>query len=210
MVPPSIVLPAGPEQLVRPRVAALEHLGAEQIGGELGQLLVGLGPHPLRQRSLGAGLAVLLDRGQPAVRGESQHLGLEMQLAELVGDHRIVEQATIARLGEQPVEQLPQAHLKEERESGALVHERRQRDLPAVALAPEQVRVGDPGLFDEQLVELRLAGDLAQRADLDRVLLHVHEEVRAGPCASPPRCRSARRACTTSSTGRRSSTPSDR
>src|SRR3954451_15584366 len=33
------------------------------------------------------------------------------------------------------------------------------------------------GLLDEELVELGLTGDLAQRADLDRVLLHVHEEV---------------------------------
>ena len=36
----------------------------------------------------------------------------------------------------------------------------------------------DPGLLDEQLVELRLAGDLAERPDLDGVLVHVHQEVR--------------------------------
>ena len=176
-MPPSIVLPRARSSSYAHGLPRCSDLGTEQVGGELGQLLVGLRPHPLRQRSFGARLAVLLDRGQPAVRGEPQHLGLEMQLAELVGDHRIVEQAPVARLGEQAVEHLPQAHLEEEREPGALVHERRQRDLPAVALAPEQVRIGDPCLLDEQLVELRLAGDLTQRADLDVVLLHVHQEV---------------------------------
>ena len=80
-----------------------------------------------------------------------------------------------------PLEQLAQrdldAHLEREREPRALVHERRDRDRPAVVLAPDDVLVRDPRLLDEQLVELGLAGDLAQRADLDPVLLHVHQEV---------------------------------
>ena len=57
------------------------------------------------------------------------------------------------------------------------MHQRRDRDRPAVALSPDDVLVGDPRVLDEQLVELRLAGDLAQRAHLHGVLLHVHEEV---------------------------------
>ena len=80
-------------------------------------------------------------------------------------------------LVEELVEQLAQADLEEERQAGALVHERRQRDLPAVADAADDVLVGDPRLLDEELVELGAAGDLAQRPDLDLVLLHVHEEV---------------------------------
>ena len=42
---------------------------------------------------------------------------------------------------------------------------------------PTMFSCGDPRLLHEELVELGLAGDLAQRAHLDGVLLHVHEEV---------------------------------
>jgi hypothetical protein len=58
------------------------------------------------------------------------------------------------------------------------VHERGDRDPPAVVDAPDDVLDRDPRLFDEELVELGLAGDLDQRPDLDAVLLHVHQEVR--------------------------------
>ena len=42
---------------------------------------------------------------------------------------------------------------------------------------PTTFSSGIRALLDEELVELGLAGDLAQRAHLDRVLLHVHQEV---------------------------------
>src|SRR5437763_1960468 len=58
-----------------------------------------------------------------------------------------------------------------------LVLERGQGHLPTVADAADDVGVGDPRLLDEQLVELRLARDLAQRANLNPILLHVHQEV---------------------------------
>ena len=64
-----------------------------------------------------------------------------------------------------------------EGEPGALVHQRRDRHLPAVADPADHVLVGDPGLLDEQLVELALAGDLDQWAHLHPLLLHVHQEV---------------------------------
>src|SRR5438105_3907545 len=69
------------------------------------------------------------------------------------------------------------SHLEPEGERRALVHERGDRHPPAVALPADDVLVGDARLLDEQLVELRLAGDLAQGTDLDGLLLHVHEEV---------------------------------
>ncbi len=80
-------------------------------------------------------------------------------------------------LREQLAERDLHADLEAEGERRALVHERGDRDVPAVALPADDVLVRDPGLLDEQLVELRLAGDLAQRPDLDGVLLHVHQEV---------------------------------
>ena len=100
------------QQLVGPRAAGLERLRAEQVGRELGELLVGVGPHPLGQRALGPGLAVLLDRGQPAVGGQAQHLRAQVQVAEPVGDERVVEQPAAGGLRDQLVEQLAQAHLE--------------------------------------------------------------------------------------------------
>src|SRR5437870_5654645 len=77
---------------------------------------------------------------------------------------RVLEQPAPGGLADQVVELLAQAHLQREAEARALVHERRQGHLPAVADAADHELVGDPGLLDEELVELRLAGDLAQRA----------------------------------------------
>ena len=57
------------------------------------------------------------------------------------------------------------------------MHQGRDRDDPAVPLAADQVLVGDVGALEEDLVELGLAGDLAQRANLHPVLLHVADEV---------------------------------
>ena len=125
----------------------------------------------------GPGLAVALDVGQALPGEQPDRLGAHVQVGELVGDERVLEQPALGRGGEQVVELLAQPHLQREAQPGALVHQRRQRDLPAVADAADDVRVGDPRLLDEELVELRLAGDLAQRADLDGLLLHVHQEV---------------------------------
>ena len=54
---------------------------------------------------------------------------------------RVVERAVPAALVDQVVEQLAQADLQGEAEAGALVHQRRQRDLPAVADAADDVLV---------------------------------------------------------------------
>ena len=59
-----------------------------------------------------------------------------------------------------------------------LVAERRVGDLPALADLAEPVGVGDPHVGQEDLVELGLAGDLAQRPDLDARVVHVEDEVR--------------------------------
>src|SRR3954452_15926961 len=117
---------AGAQQLVGPAVAGRQRVGTEQVGRELRELLVGLRPHPLGQRALGARRAVLLDRRQPAVGGQAQDLGLQVQLPELVGDDRVVEQIAPAGLLDELVEHLAQADLQEEGQPRALVHERRQ------------------------------------------------------------------------------------
>src|ERR1700745_1474422 len=137
VVPPSIELPRGPTLSYAPR--------SQQISGELSQLLVGLRPHPLRQRSFRPRLAVFLYRRQAAVGGQPQHLGLEVELAEALGAHRVLEQIAGGGLGDDAVKQLAQPDLEEEGQPGPLVHQRRQRDLPTVADAAEDVLVRDAG-----------------------------------------------------------------
>ncbi len=111
---------------------------------------------------------------QASSRIDSQR---HVQVGERSAYASVLEQAALGGGVDHVVEQLAQADLQHEAEAGALVHERRERHLPAVADAADDVLVGDPRALDEQLVELRLAGDLAQRADLHGLLLHVHQEV---------------------------------
>ncbi len=58
-----------------------------------------------------------------------------------------------------------------------LVHQRGVGDPPAGPDVAQPVGVGDAGVGDEHLVELGLAGQLAQRADLDPGRVHVEHEV---------------------------------
>ena len=59
-----------------------------------------------------------------------------------------------------------------------LVHQRRDRDTPSLALAADASRVGHPHVGEEDLVELGLPGDLEERSHLDAERLHVDEERR--------------------------------
>ena len=59
-----------------------------------------------------------------------------------------------------------------------LVHQRGHRDAPAVAGVADAVAVGDAHVGHVDLVELRLAGDLHERPDLDPGRVHVEGEVR--------------------------------
>src|SRR3989304_728503 len=59
-----------------------------------------------------------------------------------------------------------------------LVHEHRDRDVPAAVQDAEQVRPGHPDLIEEHLAELGIPGDLDERPDRDAGTLHVHEKAR--------------------------------
>ena len=59
----------------------------------------------------------------------------------------------------------------------ALVHQGRERDLPALADRAQALAVGDAHVGEEHLVEMRGAGDLLDRADLDARRPHVDEEI---------------------------------
>ena len=65
-----------------------------------------------------------------------------------------------------------------ERGGAALERERAHRHLPAVARRADDVARRRARAVEEHLGELRVAGDLHDRADLDARLLHRHEQVR--------------------------------
>ena len=58
------------------------------------------------------------------------------------------------------------------------MQERRHRDLPAAADVAEQVLARNVHVREEDLVELRLARDLPQRAHLHAGRVHVDDDVR--------------------------------
>ena len=90
---------------------------------------------------------------------------------------------------------LARGHIAADRH--ALVHERGTGDGPATALSAEPVGIRDARVREEHLVELGIAGELAQRSDLDPGGGHVADEeaealmlgqVRVGACEqdAPP------------------------
>ena len=132
----------------------------------------------LSDRALGAGVARLGGRAGPQVR-EPQGLGVDPQLHQLVAEHRVLVGALAPRgarprrWGRCPAGRVPPPAA----DGGALVHQRGHRHPPAVAHVADAVGVGDADVGQVDLVELRLAGDLAQRPDLDARRVHVDGEV---------------------------------
>ena len=60
----------------------------------------------------------------------------------------------------------------------ALVGEGRVGDRPTVTGLPDQGRVGDEDAVEDDLVELGIAGDLHEGADLDTLGVHVDRQAR--------------------------------
>ena len=98
----------------------------------------------------------------------------------LARDRLALERRRTAVRGER--EELPHLHLeaRDEREAerAALVEERRHRHVPAAADVADHVVERHLDAAQEDLVELRLARDLAQRPHLDAGRVHVDDHVR--------------------------------
>ena len=177
VVPPSIELARERSRRYDHSVSRAQRLRPENVGCELGELLVQHRPFPLGDRALGPGDADLHLLGQRPQRAEAERLHPDLQFGDPLADHRVLAEAPLVDHLDQLVEVAPDRDRRSGAEAGALVHQGGDRDHPAVALAADQVLVRDVGALEEDLVELGLAGDLAQRTDLDPVLLHVADEV---------------------------------
>ena len=138
--------------IVWSRMRSWRIVGSVLHAGALGQLDQHLGGAP----NVGAATGV---DGLLGIADEVAGAGVEVP-ADRAGDRRARRAAAAAGA-----------------EAGALVGERRVGHRPAVVEAADQ-RVGrHAGVGHEHLVEQRPAGHLAQRADVDAVLVHVHREV---------------------------------
>ena len=106
---------------------------------------------------------------------------------QVVGDHRVGEDATCFCLPEQFVEvHLVDDLLLEGEVDAPLVGERGVGHRPAVAEAADEVVVGDEDPVEEHLVELGLVGDLSKGAHLDAVGGEVDDHVREAPVPGRP------------------------
>jgi hypothetical protein len=177
-VPASMVLPR-----LRSCWYAVQLRGrTEQRQRQLGQPLVGLGPVQLGQRPLGAGHAGLHQLGQRAVVGVAQPLQVDPQLCHPVTHQRVVGGAAAARVGlTGQADQLVEGHLQAggegEAERPTFMQQGRHRHPPALPDLADEVLAGHADVGEEDLVELRVAGDLPQRPHLDAVGVHVHQQV---------------------------------
>src|SRR5262249_39367726 len=120
------------------------------------------------RRALGPGL-----RG-PHVR-EPVDLGVDPQPRERVASDRVVPLRVLLPLRDRGTDhpRPPGRHLAPDRD--ALVHQRRERDVPALADIAEAFAVGDPDAGHVDLVELGFAGRLYEGAHLDTVGVHVDD-----------------------------------
>ena len=102
---------------------------------------------------------------------------MDDEVGELLAHERVVVEPEVPAIS---IDAGQQADAAAAAAAGAdrrpLVHQRRERDGPAVVDVAEAVGVGDPHLVEEHLVEAGAAGHLAQRPHLDAGRLHVDDE----------------------------------
>src|SRR5919204_93330 len=163
---------------VRPLAVLGEGVGAQDVGDELAGGDRRVDGRDLGQAGLGARDLSALERGERAVAREPDREQLDADLAEALSHVGVRAGGLVARdrLREAPLA-VAEA-LRAEPDRQALEHERRERRAPAaVDRAADRVGV-QAHVVEEHLVELRLAGDLAQAANGDARRVHRDDEHR--------------------------------
>src|SRR5262249_26892316 len=150
----------------------------EQLERELVQALRQVRPEELHQGRLRTGLLAALEPGQGAAVHQAHDLDVDPAARHLLADPRVAGAASRACQGHDLLQRDPLQHLLLEGEAGpALVRQCGERDLPAPVDLADDVRPGNADGVEEDLAELRRAGELAEGADADPGALHVQDEV---------------------------------
>ncbi len=163
----------------RSRAPGQQPVGAGHLHRDLAEPAVPAGPHQLEHR-LGAG-GLGRESAQPL---EPDHLELDGEPGEPVAQHRVVEGAVRPGPGDDAGELALVVDGLGQRGDAALEAEQRHRDLPAVAGLADHEVGGGASAGEEDLVELRAAGELLDRPHLDAVLVERHEQERQ-PAVAP-------------------------
>src|SRR5262245_21510355 len=183
---------ARPQELARPvdvgpRVRARAQelaFGTEQVDRRLPEALVELAPEDLLERRLRAGRLALGERREHAHAVRAHDLDLDQQPGHLLA-RPAGEPAALLERRRQEAQIAREALGVGERAGAALVGEDRHRDPPALADLADQVLLRHAGVLEEDLAELALAGDLAQRPHRDAGGVELAEDERDAAVAVP-------------------------
>ncbi len=164
---------------------AVDQGGVRAEDGERGggERLLDLPQHDLVDRALEPGVSGGQGVADAVVPLVAEHLEADVRASERRADLGIVDRGAVAPprgpcLLDQPIEHHPQDHLTSEPVPAALVGQGVHRDRPAAVQLAEQVLARDHDVGEVDLAELRVAGRLDQRTDLDPGRRHVDEQVR--------------------------------
>ena len=102
----------------------------------------------------------------------------ERDLDLRVVDQRLTVERALGRHAHRAVQPRAQLDLTGERGGTPLVSQRVHRDLPPIAALTEEVLLGHDDVVEEELAELRVAGDLGHGPQLDAGRAHVHDQHR--------------------------------
>src|SRR4051812_1868071 len=157
-----------------------ERVHREEVDGELLGAQVRFPLRELSDRGFGADAPGACVVANAVVRPSPDALA-GPQRREPLTYERVVADASLAREGDEMID-AGTANAVDAARSGsgdhlAFARKRGVRDLPAVALGADAVRIRNAGLVEVDLVEVVLAGDLDQGTDLDARLLHRQQEV---------------------------------
>src|SRR6202050_2788507 len=148
-----------------PRIAGLvdQRVGADHVHRAFPDPFVQFSLSEFCDCALGPRIAGFA-RGLPPLRSHAKQLGLDIETRDSIAHYRFALRGEAAGLARFPkIDQSADRAATSARwcaaDRGPLVHQSRDRDLPALALAPHDPVGRNFHIGEENFVELRLAGD---------------------------------------------------
>src|SRR5450432_1957448 len=151
----------------------------QQFRGYLLEALIQLGPEDFLYRAFGPWHALLINTCDGAHLVQPHDLDIDKALGQLLPHYRVFRSRSAVPLDgvrelDQPIELALENDLHAGAERGALMHERSNGDVPAVAHLAEDVLNGHADIAEEKLTEFAFACHLPQRPDFHAGAFHVH------------------------------------
>src|SRR5205085_1256821 len=173
----------GPEALVNGARVTREKLTirAKHFLRELLQALIEFAPKEFLNGTFRTGSAGGRDSAERTQLVQAHDLHFRVTLRELLAQdgilsRRLAMALNLARKFDQAIDIALKNRNQARAISPALVHEGANRDVPAVIHFAQHVFHGNTHVAEKDLVELTLAGHLAQRANLNAGRLHIDKE----------------------------------